>query len=142
MGMIYKRGAMYWIKYYVNGRPVRESSGSQKEGVAKSLLKEREGRAELGQPILPKVARTLVEELLGNLRAHHETTGRRNLREADTRLAPLKSCFTGRRASSVSGALITEYIQRRQLATVANGTINRELSVLGTAFRLGLEHGK
>ncbi|HXC65941.1 MAG TPA: hypothetical protein VN638_00895 [Nitrospiraceae bacterium] len=45
MGMIYKRGQVFWIKCYVNGRPVRESSESQKEGVAKSLLKEREGRA-------------------------------------------------------------------------------------------------
>lgn len=142
MGMIYKRGQIFWIKYYVNGRPVRESSGSEMEGKAKSLLKEREGRAEMGQPILPKVARVRVDELLDDLRAHYETTGKRNLREADTRLIPLKSFFADRRASAVTGALITEYIQRRQLATVANGTINRELSVLGTAFRLGLEHNK
>jgi len=105
-------------------------------------LKAREGRAAIGQPILPKVDRIRVEELLDDLRAHYETTGQRTLREVDTCLTPLKSFFTGYRASIISGAILTEYIQRRQAATVANGTINRELSLLGTAFRLGEEHGK
>jgi integrase len=142
MGMIYKRGEIYWIKYYVNGRAVRESSRSEKEGAARSLLKQREGKAEMGEPVFPKVAKICVDDLLSDLRAHYETTGRRTLREVDARLIPLKSFFAGHRASAISGAVIAEYIQRRQAATAANGTINRELSVLGTAFRLGAEHGK
>ncbi len=28
MGMTYKRGAVWWVKYYRNGRPIRESSHS------------------------------------------------------------------------------------------------------------------
>ena len=142
MVMLYKRGHVFWIKYYVNGRPVRESAGTDRETQARKLLKDREGRVEAGLLLLPRVARVRVEELLTDLRAHYETTGQRNLREADTRLIPLRSYFSGRLASAVTGALITEYVQRRQAATVANGTINRELSVLGTAFRLGEEHGK
>jgi integrase len=142
MGMLYKRGTVYWIKYYVNGRPVRESTKTDKAKRAERMLKVREGRAATGQPILPRVDRIRVEELLNDLRAHYETTGRRTLREVDTRLIPLKSFFTGYRASAISGAILTEYMQRRQAATVANGTINRELSLLGTAFRLGEEHGK
>ena len=43
MGSIYKRGAVYWIKYYRNGIPMRESAESDKESVAKTLLKAREG---------------------------------------------------------------------------------------------------
>src|SRR5262249_4996404 len=58
------------------------------------------------------------------------------------RLGPLKQFFTGRRAGDITGEQITKYIQHRQGQRLANGTINRELSVLGTAFRLGLEHGK
>ncbi len=144
MGMLYKQkgSRMWWIKYYVGGRPVRESTKTDKEKQAERLLKAREGRAAIGQPILPRVDRTRVEELLNDLRAHYETTGQRTLREVNTRLTPLKSFFTGYRASVVSGTTLTEYIQRRQVATVANGTINRELSLLGTAFRLGVEHGK
>jgi hypothetical protein len=43
MGMIYIRGNVYWIKYYKNGEPHRESSGSTKKMVAKKLLDRREG---------------------------------------------------------------------------------------------------
>ncbi len=35
MGMIYKRGAVFWIKYYGNGKLYRESTKSDKETVAK-----------------------------------------------------------------------------------------------------------
>ncbi|MEO6307391.1 MAG: hypothetical protein ABIO96_06055 [Nitrospiraceae bacterium] len=38
--------------------------------------------------------------------------------------------------------MLIAYVQHRQVAGLANGTINRELSVLGTACKLGLEHGK
>ena len=38
MGMIYKRGKTYWVKYYRNGKPYYESSKSHKETDAKRLL--------------------------------------------------------------------------------------------------------
>ena len=34
MGSIYKRGKVYWIKYYRNGKPYRESTKSLKEADA------------------------------------------------------------------------------------------------------------
>ena len=43
MGHIYKRGRIYWIKYYRNGKPYRESTRSKKEADAKRLLKRRDG---------------------------------------------------------------------------------------------------
>lgn len=36
MGMIYKRGRVWWIKYHRNGKPNRESSKSTKKMVAES----------------------------------------------------------------------------------------------------------
>ena len=35
MGMIYKRGKTFWIKYYRNGKPYYESARSKKESNAK-----------------------------------------------------------------------------------------------------------
>ncbi|MGD8974468.1 MAG: site-specific integrase, partial [Desulfobacterales bacterium] len=49
MGMIYKRGNVWWIKYYRNGEPLRESSGSAKKMVAKKLLDRREGEIAIGK---------------------------------------------------------------------------------------------
>jgi hypothetical protein len=142
MWAIYRRGSTFWIKYYCNGKPIRESARTAKESAAKRLLIDREGRAGAGAPILPRVQRITVGELLADLKAHYETTGQRGLREAETRFIPLRAFFTGRRANTISGYVLTAYIQQRQAAGLANGTINRELSVLGTAYKLGLEHKK
>ena len=49
MGMIYKRGKTYWIKYYQNGKPLYESSKSKKESEARNLLKKREGEISVGR---------------------------------------------------------------------------------------------
>jgi hypothetical protein len=49
MGMIYQRGKTFWIKYYRNGKPYRESTRSKKESDAKRLLKKREGEISDGK---------------------------------------------------------------------------------------------
>jgi len=49
MGNIYKRGAVYWLKYYRNGKPYRESAKTEKETEAKRLLKKREGEISEGK---------------------------------------------------------------------------------------------
>ena len=41
MGMLYRRGTVFWVKYYVNGRPVRESTDKEKRKDAEGFLKER-----------------------------------------------------------------------------------------------------
>ena len=49
MGSIYKRGRVYWVQYYRNGKPYRESAKSKKESDAKRLLKKREGEISEGK---------------------------------------------------------------------------------------------
>ena len=41
MGMIYKRGEVFWIKYYSGGKPIRESAGTAKQKEAERFLKDR-----------------------------------------------------------------------------------------------------
>jgi hypothetical protein len=53
MGSIYKRGKVYWIQYYRNGKPYRESTKSKKESDAKRLLKKCEG--EISEGKLPEI---------------------------------------------------------------------------------------
>ena len=53
MGSICKRGNTYWIQYYRNGKPYRETTKSKKEADAKRLLKKREG--EISEDKLPGV---------------------------------------------------------------------------------------
>jgi hypothetical protein len=50
MGSVFQRGSVWWLKYRANDRIIRESSGSAKEGDAKTLLKLREGRPRKAGP--------------------------------------------------------------------------------------------
>ena len=69
MGYLYRpklkggeRSSSWWAKYYVNGRPVRESIGVAGDTEtapmeARRFLKERAGRVAIGAPILPRADR-------------------------------------------------------------------------------------
>ncbi len=142
MGMLYRRGAVFWVKYYVNGRPIRESTHTDKETEAKRFLKEREGRVATGQPVLPRADRIRYAEIADDLRRHYDISGERGLREADARLKPLKAFFTGRRVANINATDAERYVQARQAAGLTNGTINRELSVLGKMLRFAYKGGK
>src|SRR5262249_61963234 len=93
---LYLRGNVYWTKVYVNGRPVRESTGTSKETQAKKILDERRGRVATGQPILPRADRVRYDEAAADLRQHYEATGTRGLVEADCRIALLTAFFCRR----------------------------------------------
>jgi hypothetical protein len=85
------------VKYYVNGRPVRESTGTAKEKEAEQFLKRREGAVAEGKPVAPQLDRIRYEDARADLLAHYEATGSRDLAEAGYRLAHLDAVFAGRR---------------------------------------------
>jgi hypothetical protein len=142
MGSLYKRGKVFWCKYYVNGLPRRESTGKTRAKEAADFLKVREGRAAAGMPDLPRADRVRYDEAAVDLRLHYQTTGTRNMVEAEKRLKHLDPFFAGRKLASIGGADATAYVGHRQAEGVANGTINRELAVLTKVLRLAHEHAK
>jgi hypothetical protein len=85
-GCLARFGKIWWVKYYVNGKSIRESTETEKETEARRFLKDREGSAAKGQPVLPQVERILHEEAAEDLRTHYKTTGERDLTEAGWRL--------------------------------------------------------
>jgi integrase len=133
---------VWWIKYYDNGKAVRESTETEKETVARQKLKTQEGKVATGQPILPRVNKILYDEAAKDLRLHYKTTGERDLDEAEARLLHLDAFFLGRRLSAIKPADLTGYVAARQADGAANGTINRELGVLGRMLRLAYENEK
>jgi integrase len=137
-----QRSAVWWCKYYQNGRVIRESTQCEKETEAKRFLQRREGAVATGQPILPRVDRIRYEEIAGDLERDYETTGRRSLREARARFDHLLAFFAGRRVAAIGPADVSAYVQQRQQSGAANGTINRELATLTRMLRLAYEAGK
>ena len=97
MGALYKRrkrgpnGKMrelptWWMKYHVNGRPVRESTGTTKVTVARRMLRDREGCVERGFPINPKQNRVTFEEAAENMLNDYRANGKRSVGEVERRI--------------------------------------------------------
>ena len=91
----------WWVKYYLNGTAVRESTETEKETEAKRFLKTKEGDAATGRPVLPRVDRTLYDEAVADLRTHYKTTGNRDMVEAKKRLTHLEGVFRNCRISRI-----------------------------------------
>jgi hypothetical protein len=142
MGSLFRRGNVWWVKYYQNGRPIRERTGAMKETEAKRVLKEREGRVAMGQPVLRRADRISYEEVAKDLREHYQTTGTRNMEEAEYRLKHLDGFFAGQRIAGINPARIIAYVAKRQEEGAANATINRELETLGKMLKLAYENNK
>jgi integrase len=142
MGSLYWRGNVLWAKYYLNGRPIRESTGKSKQKEAETWLKEREGAVASGQPVLPRADKIRYDEVREDLERHYETTGSRGLNEAGWRFDHLDKFFRGCKLVGITGDVIVRYISRRQGEGAANGTINRELGVLMKMLNLAYENGK
>ena len=148
MGSIYrpknKSGelcSVWWIKFYVHGKPVKESTGSAKESDAKALLKEREGRVVRGESVIPRQDRTTYEQARADLEAHYQANGTRNLHEFLRRVPPLDAFFRGRRINSITQSDVDRYTASRLALGRQPGTVARELGSLTTMLRLQYERG-
>ena len=132
-----------WIKWYRNGRAFRESAETDKDSVARRLLRQREGDITRGVPVTPRTDRALLEDLGADVVTDYKVNGKRSVKDVARSFEQhLNPFFDGWRAANITTADVRRYIEHRQGKGVANSTINRELSHLGRAFTLGMEAGK
>jgi len=137
MGMIYKRGNVWWIKYYRNGKGFRESSKSTKKMVAKRLLDRREGNIAQGKAPGIHFEKVSFDELAENFLRDYRINQKKSLPRAERSIVKLKEIFEGFRATEITTVRINEYIENRLIEGAANATINRELSALKRLLNLG-----
>jgi hypothetical protein len=128
MGSIYKRGNIYWIKYYRAGKPHRESAESEKENDAINLLKLREGEIIQGRFPGLRVNKIKFEELREDLVTDYSVNGKRYLPRLERSLKHLDKFFAGCRIVGITTDRIKVYILQRQEEGAENATINRELA--------------
>lgn len=141
-GSVYRRGGIWWIKYYRNGKPYRESSYSEKEAEARKLLRRRLGEIVSARFIGPQADKVTIRELSEDFKNDYRVNGKKSLDKAEQTLKHLLAFFGDYRAHDVGTDLIRKYASRRQEETASNGTINRELSSLKRIFNLGLQAEK
>ncbi len=143
MGSIYKRGNVFWIKYYRSGKALRESSRSTKESDAKRLLKLREGDIVRGVPVTPRIGRIKFDELAQDMVNDYKVNGKKTLKDLEMRLRRhLLPFFGHHRASNVTTSSVRRFVNLRQEQGATNVEINRELTALKRAFNLGIQAGK
>jgi integrase len=139
MGYVYKRGNIYWLKYYRYGKPYRESSKSEKITKAQKLLKKREG--EIAEGKLPGIyfdkvtLNQLAEDFLTDYRINAKDT----LSKAERSVKYLKEFFGGMKATEITTDKVKTYIEKRMEDEMSNASINRELAALKRMFHLGAQ---
>ena len=152
-GSVFQRGAVWWIKYYRNGKAYRESSKSTKDSVARRLLRKRQGEIEVGRFIGPEAERVTVRELAQDYLNDYRVNAKKSLDKAERmvkrydddgkeRDSELIAYFGDCKAHGVGTDRVKQFITKRQEEGLANATINRELSALKRMFNLGIQAEK
>ncbi len=136
MGRVYRRGATWWVQYYVRGQLFRESARSALKSAAIGLLKVREGEGAHGRLPNLHAEHTTFSDLAALYLQDYEVNKKKSVVRARQLVAHLRRRFARLRATGITSQRIRDYIQHRQSAGAANGTINRELSALRRMFRL------
>jgi integrase len=149
MGSLYRQkgrdgtpSGPWWIKYYVNDRPIRESTGTTNRKAAERVLKTKEGAAASGAPIVPRIDRTRYEEIARDLERHYEAHKTRDIAEYRRRVLPLSRFFARWRVKDIGQPAVDQYVVKRLEDGVVGATIRRELSTLVKMLRLAYKNNK
>lgn len=145
MGRVYldKAGVFYIADYYVNNYRFRYTTNLRDYNEAFDRMRKDKTEREQGAMHSPKVHKITIRELLDDLFAHYEIKGFRSLpmarQRADKHLIPY---FGFRRHVAVGPGELAQYTKRRLKEEAMPATINRELSLLRTAYNRGIVNGK
>ena len=144
MGEIRRRGGVWWIRYYRDGRRFEESARTDKWEAARDLLRTREGDIAKGAPVSARIGRLRFEDASKDLLTDYQVNGKRSYENLKNTIinGALEPWFRGRRMASLTTADIRAYVADRQQKGYANATINRELAALKRMFTLAIQAGK
>jgi integrase len=135
-GSLRLRGSIWWITYYVAGKPFAESSGSADKEVAANLLKQRLGKLAAGEDVAPK--KVTVSHLCELVLDDYRLRKMRDLKTSEWRYkAHVKPALGSLQAAKFGSKQIGPYVNMRRTEGAEDSTINRELSLIRRGFKLG-----
>lgn len=135
-------GTVRWtIQYYVNGRRVREKTGTKDYQRAQQILQQK--LADRNKGDMPIVLRKVkVQELHEGLMRAYRNNQRASMVHVDRQwqhhLAPF---FGDQLANAITSDTIERYVDLRLKEGAAHASVNRELAALKTMFRIGVRNG-
>lgn len=135
-GGLIRRGDVWYARFFVRGREVRESLHTADRAQAEKRAAALRKRRERGTYADPSQRRIKVNELLDDLLLQLELRGRASLPKARSHLKAVREELGDRGAAELDTASV-ERVQRDWLkAGAAPATVNRRLELLRQAYRL------
>jgi len=138
-GTIFKRGRIWYVAYFVDGKQKVRSSKSANIQEAKKLRDQILGKKARGELAPATGGATTCGELLDDLLEHAHS----NLKESTEKIfkwcieANIRPYFGQTKVSRLTTKTLKEYRQKRLAEGRAETTCNRELSILRIALNLG-----
>ena len=144
-GRVFRRGEIWWVAYYHDGREYRESSKSRDRREAVRLLRQRVGEVSAGifkgRPEYRRAGTRRVTMLdLFDLLEHHYRLNGCTSRVNDYCLRRLRRRFAKCTVQACTSLTVTQYMAEMQRQGRKPPTINREIAVLRSALRLAYRH--
>jgi integrase len=141
-GCIYrvKGSANWYLKYYVNGKPCVEATGSPDRKIAENILKGRMAKKTLGL-LVPGAEKVTFDKMKVDILNDYKINGKKSIIRLENSLHNLTEFFGGDKAQVITTDRIKGYARERQAEGAENGTINRELSALKRMFNLAIQAG-
>jgi integrase len=136
-----RKTATYYIKRYVRGKLVEESSGTANYDEAVAMLRKKMASAAIQQPHASEPERVRIGQLLDLLIEDYGYQNRKSLADTKRRVnSRLRPFFGEMKAQSLSTSKLREYVARRRRQETEPATINKELSWLRRSMNLGRRH--
>ena len=136
-GGLYRRNGIWWIKYYVNGKPVRESTGTNSKIDAQKLLTNLLADVASGEIRSPRNRELLVSDLYEAAVRDYEVNRKKSIRNLKASWNHHLCSFFGHLPiSAVTAVLVRRYVTDRIAEGAANATINLELAYLKRMYTL------
>lgn len=147
-----KNGALveslvYWVKYYKDGKPYRESTKKTEYDDAVSFLADRMADVTKGKTPNTKLNKVRFHDLSEDFLSDYRINGKKSLERAEISVAHLKDFFGDKMlVIELDTSKVRKYIEHRMAAKEVNGktvkgasnaTINRELAALKRMLNLG-----
>lgn len=135
-GCIYQRGDIWWVKLSIDGRTVSKSSKSTRYNDAVKLLTQLQGKKHRGELTGGAPDRVLIGELLDDVLKSEIQPSTRKVWNYCIE-GNLRPFFGTTKAANLTTAKMEQYREKRTKSGCSDATVNRELSILRTAFYNG-----
>ena len=132
-GTIYQRGDVWWVRVYIENKPISRSSKSTKKSDAIKLRDQLLAKKHRGEITGGTPDKVLIGELLDDvLKSDIEDSTRYIWKLVVEK--NLRPSFGKVRAARLSTDLMDRYREKRTAHGCTDATVNRELSIMRTAF--------